>query len=89
MSYSDPTRSKRRAFKVPCDLNLVLECVERELIAKALSRTEGSKKAAAVLLGINRTALVEKCRRLGFVVHPKGSNRYTSKRNHGSTALEY
>lgn len=40
--------------------------LERNFIAQALQATRGNKTAAAHLLGINRTTLVEKCRRWGF-----------------------
>jgi sigma-54 dependent transcriptional regulator, flagellar regulatory protein len=43
---------------------LVLE-FERQLIDQALLRTDGNRGAAARLLGLKRTTLVEKLRRLG------------------------
>jgi DNA-binding NtrC family response regulator len=39
--------------------------LERKLIAKALLLGGGVKTRAAALLGLNRTTLVEKMRRLG------------------------
>ena len=47
------------------DLHEILEEFERRLISKALHRTGGNKKAAARLLGVNRTTLIEKLRRRG------------------------
>jgi two-component system, NtrC family, response regulator AtoC len=45
------------------DLPSMVDQIERELIAKALSRTGGNKAAAATLLNIKRTTLVEKLKR--------------------------
>ena len=47
------------------DLPGMVAQIERELIARALSRTAGNKAAAATLLNIKRTTLVEKLKRLG------------------------
>jgi two-component system response regulator AtoC len=46
------------------DLPGMVAQIERELIARALSRTGGNKAAAATLLNIKRTTLVEKLKRL-------------------------
>jgi transcriptional regulator with PAS, ATPase and Fis domain len=46
------------------DLPGMVEQIERDLIARALSRTGGNKAAAATLLNIKRTTLVEKLKRL-------------------------
>jgi two-component system response regulator AtoC len=46
------------------DLSSTVEQIERDLIARALSRTGGNKSAAASLLNIKRTTLVEKLKRL-------------------------
>ena len=45
------------------NLKEALERLERQLIRQALVRSEGNKAAAAELLGINRTTLVEKLKR--------------------------
>jgi DNA-binding NtrC family response regulator len=45
------------------DLGAAVEQIERDLIARALSRTGGNKAAAAALLRIKRTTLVEKLKR--------------------------
>jgi DNA-binding NtrC family response regulator len=42
-----------------------LAAIERDLIQRALDRTKGNRNRAADLLGIKRTTLVEKLRRLG------------------------
>ncbi len=42
-----------------------LAAIERDLIQRALDRTRGNRNRAADLLGIKRTTLVEKLRRLG------------------------
>jgi DNA-binding NtrC family response regulator len=46
------------------DLPTIVERIEREFIAQALSRTGGNKAAAAGLLNLKRTTLVEKLKRL-------------------------
>ncbi|HEX3765316.1 MAG TPA: sigma 54-interacting transcriptional regulator [Kofleriaceae bacterium] len=46
------------------DLRSALEALERELISRALQRAEGNRTEAAALLGLNRTTLVEKLRKL-------------------------
>ena len=46
------------------DLPTLVEQMERDLIGRALSRTGGNKAAAAGLLNLKRTTLVEKLRRL-------------------------
>ena len=47
------------------DLPALVADFERQLIDQALARTEGNRGAAARLLGLKRTTLVEKLRRLG------------------------
>jgi sigma-54 specific flagellar transcriptional regulator A len=49
----------------PVDLPDMLRRIEEAYIDAALSRTGGNKKAAADLLGLQRTTLVEKLRRRG------------------------
>jgi DNA-binding NtrC family response regulator len=50
----------------PKSLNLreAMDSLERELILKALEKTAGNRTEAAALLGLNRTTLVEKLRKL-------------------------
>ena len=55
----DPALSSGR----PVDLPRLLRRLEEAYIAAALTRTKGNKKAAADLLGLQRTTLVEKLRR--------------------------
>jgi transcriptional regulator with PAS, ATPase and Fis domain len=45
------------------DFNAVVEELENSLILQALERTQGNKKAAAKLLNLNRTTLVEKIKK--------------------------
>ena len=45
------------------DLQGTIDQIERDLISRALSRTGGNKSAAAALLKIKRTTLVEKLKR--------------------------
>ena len=49
-----------------CDLDGVLEAVERRLIEQALSRTDGVRMAAAKLLGISFRSLRYRLSKLGF-----------------------
>jgi sigma-54 specific flagellar transcriptional regulator A len=46
------------------NLKAALDSIERDLIHKALERTSGNRTEAAALLGLNRTTLVEKLRKL-------------------------
>jgi DNA-binding NtrC family response regulator len=48
------------------DFNAVVDQFETKLITSALSRTNGNKKAAAQLLRLNRTTLVEKIKKKGL-----------------------
>ena len=48
------------------DFNQVVEDFENSLIVEALKRTRGNKKAAAELLQLNRTTLVEKIKKKGL-----------------------
>ena len=50
--------------KAGVDLVATISRVERELISQALLSSGGVKARAAALLGINRTTLVEKIKRL-------------------------
>lgn len=45
------------------DFNALVDSYENKLIVTALSQTNGNKKAAAKLLGLNRTTLVEKIKK--------------------------
>jgi DNA-binding NtrC family response regulator len=47
------------------DLPHLVSEFERQLIDQALERTEGNRGAAARLLNLKRTTLVEKLKRLG------------------------
>jgi transcriptional regulator with GAF, ATPase, and Fis domain len=48
------------------DFNALVDDYENKLIRTALSQTGGNKKAAAKLLGLNRTTLVEKIKKKGL-----------------------
>jgi transcriptional regulator with PAS, ATPase and Fis domain len=48
------------------DFNTLVEQFENSLIVQALERTGGNKKAAAKLLNLNRTTLVEKIKKKGL-----------------------
>jgi transcriptional regulator with GAF, ATPase, and Fis domain len=48
------------------DFNALVAEYENKLISLALSQTDGNKKAAAKLLGLNRTTLVEKIKKKGL-----------------------
>ncbi len=51
------------------DLPTLVEQIERDLIGQALTRTGGNKAAAAGLLKLKRTTLVEKMKRLPGLTH--------------------
>ena len=46
------------------DMAKIIEEIEREMIREALALGDGIKARAAALLGVNRTTLVEKIKRL-------------------------
>lgn len=48
------------------DMPAAIEELERKMITKALQMSDGVKTRAATLLGLNRTTLVEKMKRLGL-----------------------
>ncbi len=48
------------------DINTLLGSMERDLILKALEKTGGVKNRAAKLLGLNRTTLIEKMKKMGI-----------------------
>ncbi|MCC6933493.1 MAG: sigma-54-dependent Fis family transcriptional regulator [Deltaproteobacteria bacterium] len=50
------------------DFNALVDGFENSLIIQALERTNGNKKAAARLLNLNRTTLVEKIKKKGLEV---------------------
>jgi nitrogen regulation protein NR(I) len=50
------------------DLNGIISGMERQLIMKALERTGGVRSKAAQLLGLNRTTLLEKIKKMGIDV---------------------
>jgi DNA-binding NtrC family response regulator len=59
--------NERESAKLPdsgLDLVETISRIERDLISQALKSSEGVKAKAAALLGINRTTLVEKIKRL-------------------------
>lgn len=55
------------------DFNALISDYENQLILSALARTNGNKKAAAKLLRLNRTTLVEKIKKKGLECDPKNS----------------
>lgn len=69
-----------REFFLPqegVDFNEMIDNLETSLIIAALERTDGNKKAAADLLRLNRTTLVEKIRKKGLdaAIPRRGSER--------------
>lgn len=48
------------------DLNEAVSAMERNLIRKALEKTGGVRSRAAQLLGLNRTTLLEKMKKMGI-----------------------
>jgi transcriptional regulator with GAF, ATPase, and Fis domain len=60
---------QREDFVLPMlgvNFNALVDDYENKLIATALAQTGGNKKAAAKLLGLNRTTLVEKIKKKGL-----------------------
>jgi transcriptional regulator with GAF, ATPase, and Fis domain len=55
------------------DFNSAVDEFERNLIVKALEKTGWVKNQAALLLGLNRTTLVEKIKKKGLI-EPEGKN---------------
>lgn len=53
-------------------LNQKLLEIEGAILYVALSRTNWNKQKAALMCGLNRTTLVEKCRRHGLMHRPAG-----------------
>ena len=51
------------------DIAETLERLEAQLLEQALEKTSGNKAQAARLLGLNRTTLVEKVKRLQIETH--------------------
>ncbi|PIU00643.1 MAG: DNA-binding response regulator [Bdellovibrionales bacterium CG10_big_fil_rev_8_21_14_0_10_45_34] len=53
------------------DFNHLVDKFENDLILEALKRTDGNRNQAAMLLGLNRTTLVEKIKKKGLQVFGK------------------
>lgn len=67
--FEDHTSNHSASSVLPesgLDFNSVVEDFENNLIRQALERTGGNKKAAAKLLNLNRTTLVEKIKKKGL-----------------------
>jgi DNA-binding NtrC family response regulator len=54
-----------------CSLYKLINNIERQLVEQAYRNALGNKTRAAALLGIQRTTLTEKMRKLGLHVSPK------------------
>jgi DNA-binding NtrC family response regulator len=48
------------------DLNEMVSALERDMIMKALEKAGGVRSKAAQLLGLNRTTLLEKIKKMGI-----------------------
>lgn len=55
------------------DLNAAVANLEKSLILRALEKTGGVRSRAATLLGLNRTTLIEKMKKLGLTNNTPGS----------------
>jgi transcriptional regulator with PAS, ATPase and Fis domain len=69
-SIESPYASVGTAYELPPDgleLNQVVAELEKKLILEALSVTRGNKKRAAEMLGLKRTTLLEKIKRLDIL----------------------
>lgn len=49
-----------------CDFNEIISNMEKKLIIDALAKAGGVKSRAAILLGLNRTTLIEKMKKMGI-----------------------
>ena len=58
------------------DLKTVVTAFENHLVDQALARTNGNKNRASMLLGLNRTTLVEKLRKRGMITPLKANSDY-------------
>lgn len=63
------------------DLKSVVAAFENHLVDQALSRTSGNKNRASMLLGLNRTTLVEKLRKRGMITPLKSNQEFRSSMN--------
>ncbi len=67
--FNSITQDINENFRIPhegCDMNKIISNMERTLIINALSQTGGVKSKAANLLGLNRTTLIEKMKKMGI-----------------------
>jgi Nif-specific regulatory protein len=58
-----------RSYNLPeagIDLNEMVNSIERNMILRALEKTGGVRSRAAQLLGLNRTTLIEKIKKMGI-----------------------
>jgi DNA-binding NtrC family response regulator len=60
------------------DLKSVVAAFENHLVDQALARTSGNKNRASMLLGLNRTTLVEKLRKRGMITPLKSNQEFRS-----------
>jgi transcriptional regulator with PAS, ATPase and Fis domain len=58
------------------DLKAVVTAFENHLVDQALARTSGNKNRASMLLGLNRTTLVEKLRKRGMITPLKSNSEF-------------
>jgi DNA-binding NtrC family response regulator len=65
-----PPVSGRVTLDRPVDLPAMLDRLETSYINAALEKKRGNRKAAAALLGLHRTTLVEKLRRRRALLNP-------------------
>jgi len=63
-----PLSQENLALPSRCGINLndVVDTMERNLILRALERTGGIRSKAATLLGLNRTTLLEKMKKMAI-----------------------
>ena len=63
------------------DLKAVVTAFENHLVDQALARTNGNKNRASMLLGLNRTTLVEKLRKRGMITPLKAASDFRGSSN--------
>jgi len=74
MNASEPLSLGRPGIEIGeagIDLNEAVSSIERNLIQKALEKTGGVRSRAAQLLGLNRTTLLEKMKKMGIEMYKR------------------
>lgn len=65
---------------IPCEMELELDNIERDILSRAINLTGNNKADAAKLLGIRRTCLIYKLKRLGLFTTREEHNFAATRR---------